>query len=777
MTTAVSTAYQVEHNKLERTPAYLLNFAGIDQVYGTHRTTGTVSDLSDDADLDFALDLDKTYDLDAGLEVFLRDLFGSDAFALTLPYMQLPQGIAAQIEPDRGRSTIGSIVVLMTDVNGGITELIGFGIGGRLATFRAGFANIPEEEFATFFTGIVSGYKMTSDLTGYEVTVRDPQTLANKQVFECAASKLTALLTESPTDTYTHYLQLPQGKFIVTNNLDAAAFGTALDSAYGAGNWSYYQAAVASIGSTITVADTQFFKSAGYVLIDAEIIAYSGKTSTTFTGLTRGALGSTPTSHTIGASAKELLRIGPAHPCDLIQGILTNTDKTGVGIDPALIDSATFDAVKASMGAYQMEFRITSRINAKQFLEDELYQIIACYPIITGTGLLSIREFAEPDPADIVETITDDAIVADSSGKPVLGWDGNFPKIINHVTYYYDYNPITGEFDSHFEDSEHASVSTFKDQPLVLYSKGLRSDLSGTAVFILDRIALILQRYAPTAPVITVRTFLQKNLIEPGEVIGLTSAMVPNRFTNARGVTNELFEVISRTIVFDQGYVDFQLLWTSFGLLLEFEAASDDFERPGSNTLGGNWVETQYPAANFPAQPDVIFISSGSLILGATPSSVAPSRGLLYDSVAVPSQTPQPAQFAQMTFFGYGGGLVRSGPMVLITVSGGKWNGYAVVYSINGFSKALELRKYVDFDPSTGAGTEVLGSFTVTLDQFDAIRITWNNGHLSVYLNNVLVIGPVTDMSITTGMVGAILDFGDTGGDRQVWANWIAGSA
>ena len=49
--------------------------------------------------------------------------------------------------------------------------------------------------------------------------------------------------------------------------------------------------------TTITVDDTTSFPSAGKILIDEEIISYTGKSSTTFTGCTRGSSGTTATHH------------------------------------------------------------------------------------------------------------------------------------------------------------------------------------------------------------------------------------------------------------------------------------------------------------------------------------------------------------------------------------------------------------------------------------------------------------------------------------------------
>lgn len=55
--------------------------------------------------------------------------------------------------------------------------------------------------------------------------------------------------------------------------------------------------AVNSSATTLTLQSTALLKSKGFVLIDDEVIRYTGKTATTLTGCTRGSLGTTAASH------------------------------------------------------------------------------------------------------------------------------------------------------------------------------------------------------------------------------------------------------------------------------------------------------------------------------------------------------------------------------------------------------------------------------------------------------------------------------------------------
>ena len=57
--------------------------------------------------------------------------------------------------------------------------------------------------------------------------------------------------------------------------------------------------------TTLTVASTDSFYDYGRVIIDSEVISYTGKTSTTFTGCTRGEEGTTAVSHSGAATITE----------------------------------------------------------------------------------------------------------------------------------------------------------------------------------------------------------------------------------------------------------------------------------------------------------------------------------------------------------------------------------------------------------------------------------------------------------------------------------------
>lgn len=101
----------------------------------------------------------------------------------------------------------------------------------------------------------------------------------------------------------------------------------------------------------ITVASTAEFLSAGGLLIGSEIIKYTGKTATSFTGITRGAYGSTATSHATGDYVSEAQSVPSATTALPISFTITDSS-TSVAVDPTDLTKLTFGI----SGYYNIQF-------------------------------------------------------------------------------------------------------------------------------------------------------------------------------------------------------------------------------------------------------------------------------------------------------------------------------------------------------------------------------------------------------------------------------------
>jgi hypothetical protein len=125
----------------------------------------------------------------------------------------------------------------------------------------------------------------------------------------------------------------------------------------GAFNQDGYTTLTANISNNSTtpiqVTSTANFLSAGALIIENELIKYTGKTATTFTGITRGAYGTTNTAHTAGVYVSEAQPVPSATTALTV--VFTTTDVSNeVYINP----SDQTQIVHSIAGYYNIQFSI-----------------------------------------------------------------------------------------------------------------------------------------------------------------------------------------------------------------------------------------------------------------------------------------------------------------------------------------------------------------------------------------------------------------------------------
>lgn len=123
---------------------------------------------------------------------------------------------------------------------------------------------------------------------------------------------------------------------------------------YGAFHYDFTTTLTASINSNstapIAVVSTTGFSSSGYLVIDSELIEYTGITATTFTGITRGVAGSNGANHA-SSSPVGGAQVAVANTSTLLQ--LNTTDlSNGVTL------TASSELQVASAGTYSLIFSI-----------------------------------------------------------------------------------------------------------------------------------------------------------------------------------------------------------------------------------------------------------------------------------------------------------------------------------------------------------------------------------------------------------------------------------
>lgn len=96
-----------------------------------------------------------------------------------------------------------------------------------------------------------------------------------------------------------------------------------------------------------------FVLTSGGLIIGTEIITYTGKTATTFTGITRGAYGSTKAAHSIGATVTESQTLSSPTVAAPI-AVYKTTSSNGVSIDATDKTKIVFSVA----GIYNIQFSI-----------------------------------------------------------------------------------------------------------------------------------------------------------------------------------------------------------------------------------------------------------------------------------------------------------------------------------------------------------------------------------------------------------------------------------
>jgi hypothetical protein len=116
--------------------------------------------------------------------------------------------------------------------------------------------------------------------------------------------------------------------------------------------------------ATIVVGSTAGFQSAGTILIGQELIRYTGKTPTTFTGITRSTYGSSGSSHAAGVYVSEAQGVASASTALAIPYDTTDTSNQ-VALDPLDNTKVVFDVA----GYYNIQFSL-QLINAASTIDN-----------------------------------------------------------------------------------------------------------------------------------------------------------------------------------------------------------------------------------------------------------------------------------------------------------------------------------------------------------------------------------------------------------------------
>lgn len=471
----------------------------------------------------------------------------------TLPYITGLAGGAAQVTVDMGRSSLANTSLQILDAKSFVTKTaFEYQLGNRKVTIKAGFQGLPEANYVNAFVGRVNNYTLQPDNGIW-------------------AFDLVSLMTDT-------FVNIFDNSAIEQGDITDTATVINVDSTVGWPN--------ASNGQM-------------YLLIGLEVIGYTAKTPTSFTGLLRGQLGTVAASHSDQDSIGNMCVLQD-NPLNIALQILTSTGagtngpydvlpaNMGLAIDQSLVNVAQFEHMRDTwMPGVTFRFEEFASVQGKQFLEEQVYTFCNAYPVIDNNGLLSVNVYVPPLPNQINPEVNDKVLAQ----PPTFSGNVFSTFFYNEIDFSYDYNVLTdlnnsspnsstGPYDKRVFYEDPASQATFEQAATKVWqSRGVRSALMTNQR--IGRIATrFLKRFSVPSPLIMAKVFYEARLLQQADIIPLTSAHIPNLDTGEMGVKSRLMEILGIAPDYLNGAQTLTLLDTGYSYQRKYGAISPSAKPP-----------------------------------------------------------------------------------------------------------------------------------------------------------------------------------------------------
>jgi hypothetical protein len=229
------------------------------------------------------------------------------------------------------------------------------------------------------------------------------------------------------------------------------------------------------------------------------------------------------------------------------------------------IDLDTFLAYRNGIFAgYLFDFTFTQSVEAKQFMEFEIFKTLGGYWITLADGRVSPRLFFPPYSFGSLATLDQRTLTA----LPAVTRN----PIINQVTFRMDYDGSGFQTELNFAYAP--SLQQFDLQGIqIIESKGMKLDRGGAALAGLTA-GRIFRRYGGIdpvsgkatggAPIYQVESQFMTLAIEVGDFIFLSHPLLPDFKTGRRGVFDRIVEVVEKQPNYTSGKMTYKLLDTGW---------------------------------------------------------------------------------------------------------------------------------------------------------------------------------------------------------------------
>jgi hypothetical protein len=451
-----------------------------------------------------------------------------------------PSIVSQRLNPIEGRSEIGSASFQVADLGAALTDEIrsrlgaAAGLRDKQVEFFLGYAGLAFADFVRVGTQRVT--EASFDKGRYTVQCADIQRSAKKDIFELAETTLAQ--TVSATDT----------TITVSSTV---GFSTVYHGA------SYSDAANSTVG---------------YIKIRDEVIRYTGKTLTTFTGCTRGALGTIAASYQVDSATPAARREKATEhvylelpAVKLLYAILTGElygdsatlpASWHLSIPTSLIRTSDFTGIGGDLwdgadGGVVIRFEGLKKTGGKKFVEEEICRLIGTFMPVNADGAWGLRRAAR--------VLSDSASVAtldESNSVQVGDLVHDMDELHNVFRIFWNWNGSDYTRTTALIDAGSASVHG-KSDPLDLKFKGLYGGRA-TDSLIFQLVDALRDRYAAPPQRLTVTVLHSMNRLEVGDVVRVRYASVRD-FAGSGASIDRAFEIENVSVNHKTGVVQLEL--------------------------------------------------------------------------------------------------------------------------------------------------------------------------------------------------------------------------
>jgi hypothetical protein len=408
------------------------------------------------------------------------------------------------------------------------------GLRDKQVEFFLGYAGLAFADFVRVGTQRVT--EATFDKGRYQISCADIQRSAKKDIFELAETTLAQSL--SATDT------------TVTVS-STAGFTTVYHGP------TYTDAANATVG---------------YIKIRDEVIRYTGKTATTFTGCVRGVLGTIAAAYDVDAATPaarrekvtehvylELPAVKIAYA--ILTGQLYGDAATlpaswHLGIDTSLIRTSDFTGIGGDLwdganAGVVIRFEGLKKTDGKKFLEEEICRLLGVFMPVYADGAWGLRRAAR--------VLSDAATVAtlDESNSVQVGeLVHDMGDLHNVFRVFWNWNGSDYTRTTALIDASSAATHG-KADPLDLKFKGLYGG-KATDSLLYQLVDALRDRYAAPPERLSVTVLHSLNRLEVGDVVRVRYASVRD-YAGAGASIDRAFEIQNLSVNHKTGAVQLEL--------------------------------------------------------------------------------------------------------------------------------------------------------------------------------------------------------------------------